>query len=290
MDKIVKIYGGIGNQLFQYSFGRYLEETYGINIYYDIKTFQNSAKFTNRQPIIKELIPDISLFNKQYNSFDLIYRIKRKIVHDYFPKYTEIYVENILRNDIINVKTILHKKYFDGYWQSLNYLNPIENIIRREIIFDFNLSELCTKDINDIKVNNSCSIHIRRGDYLLPHNAKIFSECGINYFKESVKYILSNNPDSIFFVFSDDINWAKEIFIGSEYNFIDSYTNNPIADLFLMSNCSNNIISNSTFSWWASWLNVNPNKIIVSPKIWFNNVLRNEILIKNLINSSHILI
>lgn len=290
MDKIVKISGGIGNQLFQYSFGRYLEETFGMNVYYDIKTIQNNSKFTNRQPIIKDLIPEITLYNKQYYSLDLFYRIKRKIVHDYFPKFTSMYVENISRNEIIDTKSSISKQYFDGHWQSLNYLNPIENIIRKEIIFNDNLFELCKKDLIKIKYNNSCSIHLRRGDYLLPHNAKIFSECGINYFQEAIKYILNKSPDTIFFVFSDDIKWAKEIFIGPEYNFIDSYTSNPIADLFLMTNCNNNIISNSTFSWWASWLNVNPNKIIVSPKIWFNNELRNEILLQNLINTSHILI
>lgn len=290
MDKIVKISGGIGNQLFQYSFGRYLEEKFSVKVFYDLKTIQNTITFTNRQPLIKELIPNISLNNKNYSSFDAIYRIKRKIIHDYFPKFTSIYVENISRNEIIDVNSILQKKYFDGYWQSLIYIKSIENIIRKEIVFNNYLLELCAKDLSDIKFNNSCSIHIRRGDYLLPHNAKIFSECGINYFQESVKYIQTKSPYSIFFVFSDDIKWAKEIFIGPEYNFIDSYINNPIADLFLMSNCNNNIISNSTFSWWASWLNENPNKIIVSPKTWYNNVNRNEILIKNLINTSHTLI
>jgi hypothetical protein len=288
--KIVKISGGIGNQLFQYSFGRYLEESFGVDVFFDLKTLQHSSKFTNRQPLIKELIPDISLYNKHYYSFDLIYRLKRKIVLDFFPSFTEIHVENILKNNIIDINSILNKKYFDGYWQSFNYISPIKSQIKSEIIFNNNLFELCSKDLNYIKSNNSCSIHIRRGDYLLPQNAKIYADCGLNYFQESVKYILSKSPNSNFFVFSDDINWAKENFIGPMFNFIDSYTNNPIADLFLMSNCNNNIISNSTFSWWASWLNVNPNKIIVSPKIWFNDALRNQIILQNIINTTHILI
>ena len=290
MDKIVKISGGIGNQLFQYSFGRYIEEKFSVKVFYDLRTSQNINTFTNRQPLINELIPNISLNHNTNLYFENIYRIKRKIIHDYFPNFSEIYVENIMKNDIIDFNSIQNKKYFDGHWQSLNYLIPIENIIRREIHFNNNLLELCTNDINNIKFNNSCSIHIRRGDYLLPHNAKIFSECGIKYFQDSVKYILSKIPDSIFFVFSDDIKWAKEIFTGPEYNFIDSYITNPIVDLFLMSNCNNNIISNSTFSWWASWLNINPDKIIVSPKIWFKDVLRNQILLQNIINTSHILI
>lgn len=287
---IVKISGGIGNQLFQYSFGRYIETNYSIPVSYDLKTQQNNSSFTNRLPLIKELIPTITLYNKKLHISDSVYRIQRKIIQSYFPNFTEVYVENLSKNQTIDLNTIKNKHYFDGYWQSLKYIKSIEKIIKNEIKFSNKILELCISDLIKIKNTNSCSIHIRRGDYLLSHNAKIFSKCDIDFYEKSVNYILKKIPDTIFFIFSDDILWARKYFTGQNYIFIDKYFNDPIVDFYLMSNCQNNIISNSTFSWWASWLNENNAKLIISPRQWLNNPIQNERLLENIIDKSHILI
>ncbi len=288
--KIVKISGGLGNQLFQYSFGRYLEIKFGFNVKYDLKTVQNISNFTNRPPLINELVDYITYYDLEYSRNDITYRLKRKLIHDFFPSFSKIFVENVFNNNFFQLENLKNKEYFDGYWQSLIYLNAIENVLRSEIKFNASIINLCFNDFNIISNTNSCSIHIRRGDYLLSHNKKIFAECGINYIQESIYFIKSKFPDTKFFLFSDDINWTKSIFIGDNYYFIDKYNNNPIADLFLMSSCKNNIISNSTFSWWASWLNNNRNKLIICPKAWYNDSFLNEIHIRNITNDSYILI
>jgi hypothetical protein len=288
--KIVKISGGLGNQLFQYSFGRYLEIKFGFNVKYDLKTVQNISNFTNRPPLINELVDYITYYDLEYSRNDITYRLKRKLIHDFFPSFSKIFVENVSNNNFFQLENLKNKEYFDGYWQSLIYLNAIENVLRSEIKFNASIINLCFNDFNIISNTNSCSIHIRRGDYLLSHNKKIFAECGINYIQESIYFIKSKFPDTKFFLFSDDINWTKSIFIGDNYYFIDKYNNNPIADLFLMSSCKNNIISNSTFSWWASWLNNNRNKLIICPKAWYNDSFLNEIHIRNITNDSYILI
>jgi hypothetical protein len=288
--KIVKISGGIGNQLFQYSFGRYLEEKYQVKVAFDIDIIHNNAKIAIRAPLIKELVQGINLLREPYCNRPVLYRVKRKIIHDYLPNFSEIYVENLFKGGIDSLNPFNKKRYFDGYWQSLIYINLVKEKLRCEINFDKNLTEMCFMEFVNISQSNSCSIHIRRGDYLLPHNSKLFAECEVNYFLKAINYILNINPDTVFFIFSDDIEWAKKIFVGPIYSFIDRFEDRPLIDLFLMSNCKNNIISNSTFSWWASWLNVNKNKIIISPKKWFIDVYRNEIVIQNLTDSSYTLI
>lgn len=289
MTKIVKISGGLGNQLFQYSFGRYLELNFGFNVFFDIQTIQRSSTFTNRNIQLNELVNKISYYDKDYFYNEFLYRLKRKLVHDYFPNYSELLVENLYNNTLTN-ENLSKKVYYDGYWQSLKYINSIESVLRNELIFNENIINLCYEDLNLIRDTNSCSIHIRRGDYILPHNKKIFSECGIDYIRNSVIRVISEFPDSKFYVFSDDINWAKKQFMGHGYIFIDSYPKSPLSDLYLMSNCNNNIISNSTFSWWASWLNNNNHKMIICPKLWYNDTRLNEIHIKNITNTSFTLI
>jgi hypothetical protein len=290
MDKIVKISGGLGNQLFQYSFGRYLELNFGFKVIYDLRTIQNGSTFTNRLTLINDLIKNINYNDNKFYKNELIYRLRRKLIHDYFPDYSKIYVENVLKEKVLKIEELSKKKYFDGYWQTLKYVNSIENELRSDLNFNESLVNLCLIDYNIISNSNSCSLHIRRGDYLLPHNKKIFAECGIDYIQKSINYIMLKFPDTKFYVFSDDINWAKSILKGDNYHFIDKYNNNPIADLFLMSTCKNNIISNSTFSWWGSWLNNNTNKMIICPKLWYNNSTLNKIHIKNITNDSYTLI
>ena len=83
-----------------------------------------------------------------------------------------------------------------------------------------------------------------------------------------MNYILSINPNSKFYIFSDDFQWVKENLVFTKYNF-EFISGNTIEDLYLMCHCRNNIIANSSFSWWGAWLNKNNNKIVVAPTFWF---------------------
>jgi hypothetical protein len=109
----------------------------------------------------------------------------------------------------------------------------------------------------------TCGIHVRRGDYLkLQH---VHSVQGMEYFRLGIAAV---GPVDKCVIFSDDIEWCKSNFIGPEFVFIEN--ERDYVDLFLMSMCTHQIISNSSFSWWAAWLNKNPDKIVVGPLRWFN--------------------
>ena len=148
-----------------------------------------------------------------------------------------------------------------GYFQSEKYFKHCEEAIRQQFEpADDILAKLRSK-YGTLLDRNTCSIHVRRGDYV---NHYVHEVCGMDYYNSAIEYM--KPKVDVFLVFSDDIGWCKEIFKG---NFIFVEGNEDMEDLFLMSMCKHNIITNSSFSWWGSWLNKNPGKIVIAPEKWF---------------------
>jgi hypothetical protein len=152
-----------------------------------------------------------------------------------------------------------------GYWQSEKYFKPFESYIRH--LFepsDEVVSLLKSKYSDIITSDNTCSIHVRRGDYLSHPNHH--PAVSLTYCMKAVRQF---PKDTKFIVFSDDQKWCKENFMGEMFLFPEPQED--IYDFFLMSMCKNNIIANSSFSWWAAWLNKNPDKKIIAPSKWFGD-------------------
>ena len=166
----------------------------------------------------------------------------------------------------LNISTKLH-----GYFQSEKYFSKY----RKQILEIFSPTDIIINNLNEkygnVLKGNVNSLHIRRGDYVgLPNHHPLTP---IDYYKDSVKML---GDDSVYLIFSDDINWCKENlnFIKNKF-FVDNLSD--YEEIYLMSLCNNNIIANSTFSWWGAWLNQNPNKKVISPKIWFGDALHHNI-------------
>jgi len=163
--------------------------------------------------------------------------------------------------------------YFWGYWPMGGFLFQIrDQLISRFTFPKFNE----TNNINlaeDINLNNSVSVHVRKGDYL--HHKEVFAEVTLNYYKNAVKFIKENVNNPKFYVFSDDIRWCEQEFdklgmTNSNTVFINwNYGDKSYRDMQLMSLCKHNIITNSGFSTWAAFLNQNPDKVVVKPKEYF---------------------
>ena len=156
-----------------------------------------------------------------------------------------------------------------GYFQSEKYFIDYKKEIREYFTLKQDLVKKLKEKFKNI-LSNSCSLHIRRGDYL---NLQEFHPVlDLEYYNSAIKKIYNSSTKNInFLIFSDDLDWCKNnIRIESKtLNFIKQ--NDEILDLFLMSFCENNIIANSSFSWWGAWLNENENKKIVTPKKWFGD-------------------
>ena len=187
-------------------------------------------------------------------------------------------IKNIYREKNFNYDPIPNMDNVDliGYFQSYKYFSHCED----KILYHFDFVDSLYDDSID---NNeeTCSIHIRRGDYVNLSDYHPFP--GIDYYNKSIEY-MRNSGVKKFYVFSDDISWCREFF--TAFNDIEYISeNSDIKDLCLMSSCKNNIIANSIFSWWGAWLNKNNNKKVISPSKWFGpakkGVITDDLYCKN---------
>lgn len=152
-----------------------------------------------------------------------------------------------------------------GFFQSEKYFYGIRDILLNKFRLPIDLENQVKSKYSFILEKNSTSVHVRRGDYLSYQD--IHPPCDINYF-ETAMNVVKKNTD-IFIVFSDDSEWCRNNLKGDNLIFIDE--EKDYIELFLMSFCSNNIISNSSFSWWGAWLNQTPEKVVIGPSRWFGN-------------------
>ncbi|HMU99117.1 MAG TPA: alpha-1,2-fucosyltransferase [Chitinophagales bacterium] len=273
----VQLSGGLGNQMFQYAFGKHLAINTQSELVLDLAYIQSKLPFKKfSTPMQYEL--DIFNLNVDCNSLYFSNGITYPLAKlEYYLKTKRNTNKN---NTLIESGMQFNADYLEkdeplfiqGNFQSELYFKDIEADIREDFEFIHPLKEQNQQILNQIKSSNSVSIHIRRGDYLsIKNNASKFRALELDYYKNAMS-ILENKMENItYFVFSDDINWVKEnLKTHAKTIFINhNKGKSSYIDMQLMSNCQHNIIANSTFSWWAAWLNANKNKIVVAPKTWF---------------------
>lgn len=277
---ISKLKGGLGNQLFQYALGRKLALNHKTLLKLDISglgknTLPGDAvrQFAlSNYKIEAEIATDAEIlqYQKKYNRLQKFYN---KIVGRIIGDRTVVFNSKILETS--------NNSYLDGYWQSPLYFNDIRDNLLKELTPKDNLSDYGQGVLNTIKNSNSVGIHIRRGDYV--SNSKVrneFGSCSISYYKNAISLILEKQIETQFFVFSDDITWVKEyLTLPKDTNYVSDTSLKDSDELYLMSQCKHNIIANSSFSWWAAWLNDNPKKTVIAPTPWFDNVIYDKNLI-----------
>jgi hypothetical protein len=170
------------------------------------------------------------------------------------------------------ILSIKHDAYLSGYWQSEQYFADFADELRNDFTFRKPLVAENKYLAEEMLGHNSVSIHIRRGDYVsIAKNARFFESCSLDYYYKGLAKISERQPDLHVYVFSDDIEWAKQnLDIVYPITFINhNQGENAFEDMRLMSLCKHNIIANSSFSWWGAWLNQTPEKIVIAPERWF---------------------
>ena len=274
---IVKLSGGLGNQLFQYAFGRALSLKQNELLAFSIDSFKwdKLRKFELDSFHLNLKIIDYDIVDKRVKKK---YLITDKIKYFFLKKNIPYY-----RLSIIKEKSFLYDKnhvnfrtknvYYEGYWQSENYFIEFKDILKSEIR-NFNLLNQKSQNIIDkLKlIKNTVSIHVRRGDYISNNETNAFhGTCSLDYYFEAIKRIQNQIENPYFFIFSDDKMYIKEIFKNhTNYSIIENIPND-YEELLIMSACDHHIIANSSFSWWGAWLNPSKNKIVIAPKRWFSN-------------------
>lgn len=274
--RIVRVIGGLGNQMFQYAFACKLKKLYPRERVlldlthfkgYDVRSFELDYIFNLSIPTAKfrELILVTSPFsiNTTMGQFASSFVRWKK---EYYEK--EEFKFGYDQQSLM----VPGSCYYVGYWFSHHYFEDIQNDIRREFDFKRPLDGENSILKNKIDDCNSVSIHVRRGDYLLYDKYK--NICEIDYYKNAINYIKEKVGNPHFFIFSNDIDWCREKLLQYLENYSFSINNdvqNNYIDMQLMACCKHNIIAHSSFSWWAAWLNSNPDKIVVAPSKWINS-------------------
>jgi hypothetical protein len=161
--------------------------------------------------------------------------------------------------------------FLEGFWQNENYFKDIRKILQKDFSFKMTLSGKNKKILAQTTSSNAVSLHVRRGDYAANKETTAYHGLmGMDYYQRAVQQITKKVKDPHFFVFSDDPVWAeKNIRLKNPATYIGK--NKGCDDLQLMIACRHHITANSSFSWWGAWLNPRTDKIVISPKRWFQD-------------------
>lgn len=265
---VVKLQGGLGNQMFQYAAG--LGAAQRLNT--DLK--MNLSWFDNLSDLDTPRFYELDNFNLQqefindsrylFESNNLIKKItglgKKKLKY-----YKEPYFQ--YSNDFEKIKD---NTYLEGYFQTEKYFKAI----RPKVLGSFSLkSKPSTKSNDIIKLSRkyeSISLHIRRGDYVNNKNAsKFHGLMGEEYYKKAISIMNKKIKNPKYFIFSDEIDWVRRNFNLPKNSTYVTHNKTGIEDMRIMIECKHNIMANSSFSWWGAWLGKSKAKIVLAPKSWF---------------------
>jgi hypothetical protein len=273
---IVRLSGGLGNQMFQYAQGRAISYRNQSDLALDISYIrENPERFyllhhfniTARTAAPEE----IQRITNPYSS--RMTRIGWELHQKMTPYYRrQVVRENNLRYDP-RIRKISGPVYLQGYWQSEKYFVDIKHLL----VDEFTLVQLPDAQnqamLERIDSGNSISLHIRRGDYIdNPIVNKRHGTCTLDYYAAAVDYLYKCVNEPRIFVFSDDIIWVQEHFrLDFPLTYVDhNGVNKCYEDFRLMTHCNHHIVANSSFSWWGAWLCNRPGKIVIAPAKWFN--------------------
>jgi len=274
--RIVKIKGGLGNQLFQYSYAYLLSHLTGDDVKIDMTAFEDIINDSIRKPRLlnmkvslqiadKNEIDEMCLFKHYGSPFKQKYRLKiyleKLLNRKYFLESTRAYIDPC---------DIIEHQYFDGYWQSWRYVDAVWSELKEQFVPKYELHESTQKMIDEVSGANSVFIGIRRGDYSA--EASHYGSFGNEYYQKAMDYITERVKSPVFYVFSNDIPWVKENIFFENHNVVFREPKDIIddfEDFLIMAACKHSIIINSTYHWWGARLNEYDGKIVVAPQKWF---------------------
>ncbi len=263
---VVTLAGGIGNQMFQYAFGRYLSVKFGLPLYLDISLYKFNHSNRTFDLNIFRLHKDVMLTDQ-----DGLARMAKGKALFYlnepsfgFSDQTERMIGETAAGGKEAVYVIV------GYWQSERYFEPVAATVRSDFRFAEKTGQRFRQLNNTILQQNSVMVNVRRGDYL--NHLDYHGVVSADYVQRAMERMMQQTGNPHFFLFSDDIPWCREhLLFYDNITLVDEkyYDAQFRGYLELMTNCRHFIIANSTFSWWSAWLAPHREKIVIAPEKWF---------------------
>lgn len=270
---IVRLLGGLGNQMFQYATALNLAISNKTILKIDVSYLENlnTKKYTYR-PF------ELSLFDIDSNA-----ATKNEILKFTVPCFkwrklshlgNKIYRRNVFcENEMNSVACLPRNCYLIGNWQNESYFLSIKTLLKHKVFsFPAKYTQNYKDLINLMKNNNSVSVHFRRGDYITNNLYKNHhNTLSLEYYQKAFELIKRKVKDPVFFLFSDDKEWLEKKFKNKANIFIvkNAYNDLKHKDFFLMTQCKHSIIANSSYSWWGAWLSEETDSVSIAPQKWF---------------------
>ena len=283
---ITELTGGLGNQLFQYASSKALALHQNTELILDISSFYREELPELEVPRDFEMnhfsgVTEKVITSKDYETNETYKGFTVSNLEKLLPRHKrKVYKEphfHFDKNFFSSRKNVLLK----GVWQSEKYFAKYQSQVRKILVPKEEMISRVKQKGNELKQQNSVSIHVRRGDYLrLPIILEWHGVLDIEHYDNAIKLLHSKaDQPLILYYFSDDPKWVEtnlcSLWPGEVVS--KNSQNTGMEDFYLMSQCRHNIIANSSFSWWAAWLNNNPEKVVIAPKKWFGNAPNNTI-------------
>lgn len=275
---ILNLTGGLGNQLFQYGLGRYLSTKLDADLVIEDSFYRDTPK-------------DVTPRRFELDQFATHYRFVTDAERRYLRRYTNRwlrfaqkyipmpgryrYVREPLDRLMLEVRDLTGDILLDGYWQSEFYFAGAETQIRQDLTPKFEFSGDDQRIRQQMTEAISVSLHVRRGDYVSKaSNLAWHGICGLDYYAQALAIIADKVSNPHFFVFSDDMQWVKDnLNVKAACTYVSHNNESQAAnDMMLMASCKHHVIANSSFSWWGAWLNPSPDKIVIRPKVWLQQL------------------
>ncbi len=278
------VFGGLGNQMFQYAAARALADQLGVRVCID----QSLLNVRSWNLIHRDYELDL-FFLKHHEKivsskkrgilFQKIYpRIRTTILGRKIARHYNLYEEQNAFNYDPDFSGLPDHTQLLGFFQSERYFASFHEVVRKCFTFKKPLSDKNLETAIKIKNTSSVSIHIRRGDYISNKNsANTYTQLSTQYYEKAIDRICKEVENPTFFVFSDEPEEARKIISSAQAVYIDwNKGRDNYIDMQLMSLCKHNIIANSSFSWWGAWLNNNEEKTVIAPEKWFKDEHEND--------------
>ncbi len=263
---IVRLRSGLGNQMFQYAFFKQMQKWHGEeNVKLDISTYHwkahNGLEIGHVFGI--DLQKDSVSSNVSLKYADVGYKFHHRVLRRLRGRRHKSY--RYWKDIEFDEYRTLNDVYLEGFWNDEKYFAGVQDEVRFLYQFQLPLTEDDDGLLRKIESCESVAVHVRRGDYKKYPEA--FPLCRPDYYRQAIGLLSEKYPELSCFVFSDDLEWCKkELSFLPRVTFVENHDSSMASkDLFMMSKCRHNIIANSTFSWWAAWLNNNPDKMVLYP-------------------------
>ena len=267
---VIRLRGGLGNQLFEYAAGKSLAYHHGVPLKVDPYYYRLHP---NRSVVLDRFHTDYEIATAQ----EINQLVGRTRVEKFFHKKTHYrYCRQAFAQPYYHFYPDFYQLpahvYLSGYWQSERYFQPYLDTFREQLVPREAPSEANQKLIEEMNTTQSVSLHVRHGDYVAKPSADhFFAPLEETYYRAAITFIRQKISAPRFYVFSDNIEWCRRTFADLESAVFVDHNREAQSywDLWLIAQCRHHVMANSSFSWWGAWLNKHSDKIVVAPQRWF---------------------